>query len=81
MLGKRCMNESVVGHGNRMARPLRVRLDCLNLNLNLVKVRTHRKNARNRCHTLRWLEPLADVLPECERGPTRSDHEISGALK
>ena len=30
MLGKRCMLEGVVEHGNRTARPLRVKLDCLN---------------------------------------------------
>jgi hypothetical protein len=45
MLGKRHMLESVVKHGSRMARPLRVRLNCLNSNLDLVYVRAHRKNA------------------------------------
>ena len=44
-VGKRCMLEGVVEHGIRMARPLWVRLDCLNSNLDLVKVSTHRKNA------------------------------------
>ncbi len=44
-VGKRCMLEGVVEHGIRMARPLWVRLDCLNSNLDLVKVRTHWKNA------------------------------------
>ena len=42
---KRCMSESVVGQGIRMARSLRVRLNCLNSNLDLVFVTTHRKNA------------------------------------
>ena len=45
MLGKRSMSEGVVEHGIRMARPLWVRLDCLNSNLDLVYGRTHRKNA------------------------------------
>jgi len=45
MLGKRRMSECVVGQGVRMARSLWIKLDCLNLNLNLVKVRAHRKNA------------------------------------
>ena len=45
MLGKRRMLESVVRHGDRTARPLRVKLDCLNSNLDLVYGRTHRKNA------------------------------------
>jgi hypothetical protein len=61
-VGKRCMLEGVVEHGIRMARPLWVRLACLNSNLDLVKVRAHRKNAWNRCHILHWLEPLASVL-------------------
>jgi len=77
-VGKRCMLEGVVEHGIRMARPLWVRLDCLNSNRDLVKVRSHRKNAWNRCHILHWLEPLAGVLPECERRPARSDQEMSG---
>jgi hypothetical protein len=42
---KRCLSESVVGQGTRMARSLRVRLNCLNSNLNLVLVTTHRKDA------------------------------------
>ena len=37
--------EGVVGYGNRMARPLWIRLNCLNLNPNRVQVTTHRKNA------------------------------------
>jgi hypothetical protein len=45
MLGKRRMAEGVVGHGNRMARPLWTKLDCLNLNPNWVQGPTHRKNA------------------------------------
>ncbi len=45
MLGKRRMSEGVVGQGVRMARSLWIKLDCLNLNLNRVKVRAHRKNA------------------------------------
>ena len=45
MLGKRGMPEGVVGHGNRLARPRWTRLNCLNLNPNLVNGRTHRKNA------------------------------------
>jgi hypothetical protein len=45
MLGKRSMPEGVVGYGTRMARPLWIRLNCLNLNPNRVQVTTHRKNA------------------------------------
>jgi hypothetical protein len=45
MLGKRGMFESVVKHGTRLARSRRVKLDCLNPNLDLVLVTTHRKNA------------------------------------
>jgi hypothetical protein len=45
MLGKRGMFEGVVEHGNRTARPLWVKLHCLNSNLDLVNVCTHRKNA------------------------------------
>ncbi len=45
MLGKRRMLEGVGEHGSRMARPLWVRLDCLNSNLDLVYVSAHRKNA------------------------------------
>lgn len=45
MLGKRRMLEGVVEHGSRMARPPWVRLNCLNSNLDLVNVTTHRKNA------------------------------------
>jgi len=43
MLGKRRMLERVVEHGSRMARSLWVKLDCLNSNLDLVYVTTHRK--------------------------------------
>jgi len=39
------MSEGVVGQGNRMARSLWIKLNCLNLNPNLVNVPTHRKNA------------------------------------
>ena len=42
-LRKRCMLEGVVEHGSRMARSLWVKLDCLNSNLDLVYVTTHRK--------------------------------------
>jgi hypothetical protein len=45
MLGKRDLLESVVELGLRMARTLGVKLDCLNPNLDLVNVTTHRKNA------------------------------------
>ena len=44
-LRKRGMLEGVVEQGYRKARPLRIKLDCLNLNLNLVQGPTHRKNA------------------------------------
>jgi hypothetical protein len=33
MLGKRSLSDGVVGQGNRLARSLRVKLDCLNPNL------------------------------------------------
>ncbi len=39
------MLEGVVEQGYRTARPLWIKLDCLNLNLNLVQGPTHRKNA------------------------------------
>ena len=45
MLGKRGMSEGVVGQGYCTARSLRVKLNCLNLNPNLVNRHTHRKNA------------------------------------
>ena len=57
-LRKRGMLESVVEQGHRMTRSPWVKLDCLNSNPDGVKVRTHRKNACNRCHVLsrhkRW---------------------------
>lgn len=42
---QRDLLESVVEEGPRMARTLWVKPDCLNPNLDLVKVTTHRKNA------------------------------------
>jgi hypothetical protein len=81
MLGKRRMLESVVKHGSRRARPLRVKLDCLNSNLDLVYVNAHRKNACNRCHLLLWPEPLAEAIPEDERRLTKSDQEMNGDPK
>jgi hypothetical protein len=44
-LRKRCMLEGAVEQGNRRTRSLGVKLDCLNSNLDEVKVRTHRKSA------------------------------------
>jgi hypothetical protein len=45
MLGKQRMSEGVVGQDDCMARSLWIKLDCLNPNLDLVEVRTRRKNA------------------------------------
>ena len=42
MSGKRCMSESVVGQGIRTTRSLCVKLNCLNLNPDVVYVPTHR---------------------------------------
>jgi len=44
-LSKRCMLESAVEQGIRRTRSLSVKLNCLNSNLDEVKVRTHRKSA------------------------------------
>jgi hypothetical protein len=44
-LSKRCMLESAVEQVIRRTRSLSVKLNCLNSNLDEVKVRTHRKSA------------------------------------
>jgi len=77
MLGKRGMPEGVVGHGNRLARPRWTRLNCLNLNPNLVNGRTHRKNAWKRCPVLYWHEPEAGTLSAWEEAPTRSQYGMN----
>ena len=77
MLGKRGMSEGVVGHGTRRARPRWIKLNCLNLNPNLVDVHAHRKNACKRCPMLCWHEPEAGTLSAWEEAPTRSRHGMS----
>jgi len=59
-----------------MARTLWVKLDCLNPNLDLVKVTTHRKNAWKRCCVLHRYERWTDALPEHKRPPTRWGQEM-----
>lgn len=61
---------------------IRRKLDCLNPNLQEVKVCAHRKDARNRCQPLRQNDALSvALLWELERCPMRALKEMSGAPK
>lgn len=63
----------------RKTRAIWPKLDCLQPNLQPVKVRTHRNDARNRCPTMSRLEPGAGATSVVRgRRPARTVKEMSG---
>jgi hypothetical protein len=70
------------GAACRGIRVIRRKLDCLNPNLQEAQINARRKDACNRCQSLRqdYLEPAA-ILWELERCPVRAFKEMSGAPK